>query len=129
MIKNGIYTLYVDKEFNGGLFDVDEQGNISKVLKMFGVKGDKDIVEFSRFPYSSNGDINKQYCLATEKDLEKYGCTYFNEDGSRPYLKDCKKCKDFGFCFLSEDKMNEYKRNAEEVTYKCNEYYENGIPQ
>lgn len=129
MIKNGIYTLYVDKEFNGGLFDVDEHGNISKVLREFSIKDNKDIIGFTRYPYSSNGDINKQYRLATEEDLKKYGCTYFNEDGYRPYLKDCKICKDYEFCFLSEDKMAEYKRNAEEVTYKCNEYYENGIPQ
>lgn len=128
--KVGKYTIYVDEEFNAGLFDMDEKGEVSKVLKLFGTnsKGD-DTLRFSRFPYSKTN----KYRLAREEDLLLYGCEYFDEDGNRP-LK-LKKCDDTcvycksDVCFMTDDKIKVYKANLEPENYKCNEYYENGIPQ
>ena len=53
MIKYKGYTLYVDKLYNGGLFDLDEDGNLSKVLKLFYTEDGKDKLRFSRFRYSN----------------------------------------------------------------------------
>ena len=112
--KVGKYTIYVDEEFNAGLFDMDEFGEVSKVLKLFGTnsKGE-DTLRFARFPYSKTN----KYRLATEDDLFKYGCEYFDEDGNRPLkLKkcddSCELCK-WSDCFMTDDKIKIYKANIE----------------
>lgn len=128
-IKFGKYTLYVEVEYNSGLFDRDENGNFSKVLKLFGrnSKGE-DTLNFARFDYSAKG----KYRLATEEDLVKYGCEYFTENGERPFKrKICGgSCEFVEECFMTDDKFEKYKSNLEETeVYKCDEFYENGIPQ
>lgn len=124
----GKYTIYVEEEFNAGLFDMDENGGVSKVLKLFGnnSKGE-DTIKFSRFPYSKTN----KYRLAREEDLLLYGCEYFDEDGNRPLkIKKCdNSCKYYKDCFMTDEKIKGYKANLEEEVYKCDEYYENGIPQ
>lgn len=128
MFTIGKYTIYVDKEFNGGLFDMDLNGEVSKVLKLFGTTPDgKDKLTFSRFPYSNKN----KYSLATEEDFEIYGCEYFDENGNRPLKrKECNKCEKLESCFMCDEKFEQYKANSvEEEVYKCDEYYENGIPQ
>ncbi len=108
MVKNGDYTIYVDIRWNGGLFDLTPDGTLSKVLKMFYTEDGKDKLRFSRFEYC-NKKLNTDYRIATEEDLIKYGCYYFNEDGSRPFKKkNCETCKDFCECFLKDNDMRKY---------------------
>ena len=108
MIKNNEYTLYVDTRWDGGLFDLALNGTLSKVLKMFYTEDDKDKLRFSRFSYS-NKNLNTDYRLATEDDLKKYGCFYFNEDGSRPFkCKICGSCDRKDDCFLKDSDMKKY---------------------
>ena len=108
MINNGEYNLYVDILWNGGLFDLAPDGRVSKVLKMFYTEDGKDRLRFSRFPYS-NKQFNTYYRPATKDDLVKYGCFYYNEDGSRPFKKkDCKTCKENKDCFLKDEDMKRY---------------------
>ena len=108
MIKYKGYTLYVDKLYNCGLFDLDEDGNLSKVLKLFYTEDGKDKLRFSRFRYS-NKELDKMYRPATKEDLAKYGCFYFDEDGSRPFkTKICETCKRYSDCFLKDSDMRKY---------------------
>ena len=108
MIKYKGYTLYVDKLYNCGLFDLDEAGNLSRVLKLFNTEDEKDKVRLYRFIYS-NKELDKMYRLATEEDLAEYGCFYFDEDGSRPFkAKICETCERYSDCFLKDSDMRKY---------------------
>lgn len=86
--------IVISNEFTAHeLYDQDEEsGDISKVLRCF--HGD-DSVTFDRFPYWDDGN----YREATEKELKKWQCTYYLEDGNRPFkTKDCTKCDPKGEC-------------------------------
>ena len=108
MIKNGEYTLYVDTRWNGGLFDLAPDGKLSKVLKMFYTEEGQDKLRFSRFAYS-NKLLDTDYRPATDFDLIKYGCFYFNEDGSRPFKSVvCDNCGRKDDCFLKDSDMRKY---------------------
>ena len=90
------------------MFDLDEDGNLSRVLKLFYTEDDKDKVRLYRFIYS-NKELDKMYRLATEEDLAEYGCFYFDEDGSRPFkAKICETCERYSDCFLKDSDMRKY---------------------
>lgn len=114
MTYNG-YTLYVDMKYDGGIFDLDNKGNLSKVLKLFGTNSKGlDTIRFERFDYS-NTDLEKYYQKATKKDLVKYGCSYFNENGERPFKsKFCETCKFYKTCFMRDEDLERYRRNKDE---------------
>ena len=115
MPKNGEYEIYVDIQYNGGLYDLDLNGELSKVNRMFYTKDGRDRLRFYRFPYS-NKELNERYKPADESDLEEYGCYYFNEDGSRPFKKkSCEKCERKVNCFLSDEDMIRYGVGKHEV--------------
>lgn len=104
-------TIMVDKQYNGGLFDMSKSGTISKVDKFFKTKNDKDIIAFSRMPYHKNDRFQE----ATLEDIKAYGCFYFDEDGSRPFKeKDCRLCSNRGTCFLKDEDIARYIEDGNE---------------
>ena len=108
MLTHNGYALYVDTKWHGGLFDVDIDGNISKVLKMFYTDEEgNDKLRFARFPYS-NAMFEYYYRPATQADLDKYGCLYFEEDGYRPFKTKCEGCGAAHECFLKDNDMIKY---------------------
>lgn len=78
----------------GDLYDKDEQtGKVSKVLRCF--HGVNDDVTFNRFDYADNGN----FVRAISEIINMYQCTYYLEDGSRPFkVKECKKCEERKEC-------------------------------
>jgi hypothetical protein len=85
MYRGGKYMIVYNTIY-GGLYDKDEKtGNLSKVLRCY----HDNSVTFDRFDFADNGE----YKEATNEFIDKWQCTYYLEDGSRPFKKkNCKGC-------------------------------------
>jgi len=87
--------ILISTEWGKNMFDFNtETEELTKVLRCF--HNPDDNVTFNRFPYAYYPD---KYREATKKDFENYDltCTYYLEDGSRPYkIRDCMDCNEKG---------------------------------
>lgn len=79
--------LVFDTEWKSGIYDMNGKKEVSKVLRCF---HNDNTVTFDRFPYHNHN----QYREATKEDIDRYQCTYYLEDGTRPHkTKSCSECE------------------------------------
>ena len=95
-ITNGSYTIYYGA--GRGLVDVDKDGYISIVAQ----NPDK-LGEFARYDLGHISNKSDKLRLATEEDIEAFGCIYLDDTLHRPLMtKNCQTCPDRYICLLSE---------------------------
>jgi hypothetical protein len=82
--------ILISTQYGESMYDFDtETQKLTKVLRCF---HSDDKVTFDRFSYIY---YPKKYREATKEDFNNYDltCTYYLEDGSRPYkTRDCNNC-------------------------------------
>lgn len=101
-------NLLVDKEEKIGLCNLEPDGTVTSVVKMWHIRTDgSDFLTFTKVCVNVK-DVFSQFRVADEKDKERWGCFYFDELGNRPYkVKKCSMCKIEGLCNISDwDMLN-----------------------